>query len=409
LKNERIVLIMTNKKRPLKGRSVNKKLENYTVIDLETTGIYVTDLEVIEIAALRVRGGKVCDKFQTLVNPKKNIPNKIIEKTGITDEMVAGSPFIEDVLTGFLEFIGDDVLIGHNLCAFDLCILYDLSEKILNRPISNNYIDTYHLSRRCLPELQNHRLETVSVHLGIDITDHHRAEADCHMANKLYETLKPLMEFKSYNRKSKDNILKVKDESVENNFFLNKLCISYGSFKGMSTEQIKGIFCDIGARYADYFCYSADFLILSDDMHKKYLQDDFDEMIDSVKNCKNIKIISEYDFLRYADVIKIIINDSADIDFIFDVTGKTFCLTGNFNCCDKIRLSNRLVELGATVKPGVIKGLNYLVMGDLGSDAYKEGTKGGKHEKAIKFNHDGANIQIIGESDFVKFKELSLL
>ena len=96
----------------------------YVVFDIETTGFSAVTDRIIEIGAVKVEDGKITDKFSTFVNPKRPIPFRITELTGITDEMVIGSLDIETILPQFIEFIGDAVLVAHNAS-----LMWDLSSR----------------------------------------------------------------------------------------------------------------------------------------------------------------------------------------------------------------------------------------------------------------------------------------
>lgn len=118
--------------------------------------------------------------------------------------------------------------------------------------------------------------------------------------------------------------------------------------------------------------------------------------------------MSEYDFVRYSHTAFSATGNSSNFSTKIDVTVKTICLTGNFDAdSSRERIINRLVELGAIVKNGVIKSLDYLIVGNQGSADYKSGNKGGKIEKAEHYNENGADIQIVTESEF--FAETEVL
>ena len=92
---------------------------NYTVIDIETTGLSPLEDEIIELSALKVRDNKVVKEFSSLINPNKEISDFISSLTGITQSMVQNAPDIKTVLPLFIDFIGDDTVLGHNV-SFDL-------------------------------------------------------------------------------------------------------------------------------------------------------------------------------------------------------------------------------------------------------------------------------------------------
>lgn len=400
----------------MNSKELFSDLKDYTVCDLETCGFSISDRrKIVEITALRFRDDKLVDKFSTLVNPQCHIPTQATKTNHITDAMVADAPTIDKVLDDFLAFIADDVLIGHNIGSYDYGIIYDLSFELFNKKISNKYIDTYRLAQRCLPELQNHKLETLSNYLGFSTKDMHRSEYDCLLTQQLYISLKPLCNnnispcFYSPKPKSKAkySYAKANSDYINDNPFIGKICIVYGAFQQLSVDQIKNIFNVIGARYVDFFCYSADFLILGSDMHKKYVSGIDDDIINSFLALKK-PVLSEYDFVNYSHIDFSSERNSSDFLTTNDISGKTVCLTGNFDIDpDRERIINRIVELGGIVKNNVIKSLDYLVIGNQGSMNYKEETKGSKVEKAEYYNSNGADIHIVSEKDFLRKAEVN--
>lgn len=165
-------------KRTHKGKSLLVFPEDYTVVDIETTGFDPMFDEIIEVAGIKYRGRNEVGRFQSLVKPDDGIPDYITALTGITNEMVADAPGIEDVLPRFLEFIGEDIVVGHNV-HFDVNFLYDYAEDFELKPFSNDLVDTLRLSRRLYPELQSHKLSALAAHFGVEPDGEHRALADC--------------------------------------------------------------------------------------------------------------------------------------------------------------------------------------------------------------------------------------
>ena len=177
---------------------------DYVVFDLETTGISSACDEVIEISAVKVRDGQVVDEFSTLVNPGRPIPWQASQVNHIYDDMVEDSPDFRTALADFLDFAGDDVLVGHNIHNFDMKFLYRDARRFWNRTIGNDYIDTLQVSRICLPMLHHHRLVDLAEHYGISPEGAHRALADCRMNQKVFECLA-----KELHRPSQVNDVKV--------------------------------------------------------------------------------------------------------------------------------------------------------------------------------------------------------
>ena len=148
----------------------------YVVFDIETTGFSAVTDRIIEIGAVKVEDGKITDKFSTFVNPKRPIPFRITELTGITDEMVIGSLDIETILPQFIEFIGDAVLVAHN-ASFDVGFI-EQNCKRQKIEVDFTYVDTVALARVLLPALNRFKLDTVAKALNISLENHHRAVDD---------------------------------------------------------------------------------------------------------------------------------------------------------------------------------------------------------------------------------------
>ncbi|MGN0666442.1 MAG: exonuclease domain-containing protein [Huintestinicola sp.] len=389
----------------IKGKKLFTAESDYTVFDLETTSNNPISCKIIEISAIKVKNNEIVDRFTALVNPEIHIPHEATKINHITDEMVESAPTIEAVFDSFMEFIGDDILIGHNIDSFDYNIIYDLHIRIKNIPFSNAYIDTFHLAKRCLPELENHRLSTLAGHLGIEVKDAHRAESDCITTHNIYQNLKPLigidhpqtMLIKKATGKSSNQYATVEGH----NPFYDKTCIVYGAFKNIDTDKIKHFVQSLGANYVDFFCYSADYLVLGTDMYNKFINGIPDEMIDGILNRTNVRIISENDFISYSEAVLTLNANTLDISFMRNVSGKTVCLTGDFECGEREAIENTLVAKGAIVKSGVIKKLDYLVIGANGSPDWKDGI-GSKRIKAEEYNQKGGQIAIIDENDFIE-------
>lgn len=171
------------------GKRLSEYAGNYVVFDLETTGFSPVKDEIIEISALRVRDGVVKEEFSMLVNPNMPIPWAASRVNGITDEMVQDAPQLSEALAAFLDFAGEEVLVGHNIHSFDLPFIYEGARKALCRQVYNDYVDTLYFAKTCIPQLGHYKLTDISEHFGIATKGAHRALADCHMNQKCYEKL----------------------------------------------------------------------------------------------------------------------------------------------------------------------------------------------------------------------------
>jgi len=171
------------------GVCLNQYVPDYTVFDFETTGLSAAYDAIIEISAIKVRSGKIVDEYSQLINPGREIPWGATEINGITDEMVAFEPYTQDVIPEFIRFIGDDILVGHNIKAFDMKFLWRDCEKYLGKTLGNNYIDTLRLARASLHGVENYRLTTLAEYYGCSTCGAHRALQDCRMNQRVFEAL----------------------------------------------------------------------------------------------------------------------------------------------------------------------------------------------------------------------------
>src|SRR5918998_596717 len=151
---------------------------SFCVVDLETTGGAETDV-ITEVGAVKVRGGEVLGEFQTLVNPRTQIPPLIAVLTGITNRMVAEAPTLRQVLPAFLAFAQGTVVVAHN-APFDTGFLRRACEALGYAYPRWPVVDTASLARQILlrDEVPNCRLATLARHFHAATTPNHRALTD---------------------------------------------------------------------------------------------------------------------------------------------------------------------------------------------------------------------------------------
>ena len=159
----------------------------YCVFDLETTGLSFRTEKITEIGIMKVKNGEVIDSFSSFVNPEKPIPQKVIDVTHITDDMVADAPKIEELLPKILEFMGDSVLVGHNV-DFDMGFLKHNCHKF-GYTIENTYVDTLRLAKDLFPEYKKYKLGIIAENLGIKVDVAHRALDDVDTTVKVFNIM----------------------------------------------------------------------------------------------------------------------------------------------------------------------------------------------------------------------------
>lgn len=264
--------IRRNLARTQKGRSILDIPSSFVVFDLETTGLDSKVDEIIEIGALKIVDNKIVDTFQELIRPKSTISAFITNLTGITNEMVKESSSIEEVLPRFLEFVGDFVLVGHNV-NFDISFIYDASMRISHQPFSNDYIDTLRLSRKLLNNLYRHKLGEIANYYGIDTTGSHRSLKDVEMTLAIFYKLQEeilnqygsFLHFKEANAYvsvcSKE--IQVDSSKVDvHHLFYKKHVVITGTLEGMTRREAMQALGNIGAILEDQVTIQTDYLIV---------------------------------------------------------------------------------------------------------------------------------------------------
>ncbi|MDD4120370.1 MAG: exonuclease domain-containing protein [Clostridia bacterium] len=162
---------------------------NIVVFDLETTGINITEDKIIEIGAVKLVDGVIKEKFQTFVNPGKNIhiPEEASKVNNIFDEDIEDAPSFSEVIPDFFKFCYGSTLVAHN-STFDVgMITYYARQYSYN--FDHNVIDTLKLAREVLHRTTGVSLEVLRKKFKIDTGDAHRALNDAVATAKLLKEL----------------------------------------------------------------------------------------------------------------------------------------------------------------------------------------------------------------------------
>ena len=173
----------------------------YCVFDLETTGISHITEKITEVGIIKIKNGEVIDTFECFVNPEKPIPQKVVEVTHITDDMVKDAETIDKVMPKILEFMGDSVLVAHN-ADFDIGFMKYNCEQ-LGLKFEYTHIDTLRLAKAIFPEFTKYKLGIIADKLGIKVDVAHRA---------LYDVKTLVAVFKEMIERAKDKKAKTIDD-----------------------------------------------------------------------------------------------------------------------------------------------------------------------------------------------------
>lgn len=168
-----------------KGDKLLHFIPDFTVIDLETTGRGNQYTEITELSAIRYRNYQAVDSFSVLVKPSSSILPFVENLTGITDDMLKNKPRVGTVIESFVDFIGNDVVVGHNV-NFDFNLVYDAYFAETKKLMRNDYLDTLNLSRILNEDASSHKLESLCHYFEIRRDIGHRGLADCEQTGELY-------------------------------------------------------------------------------------------------------------------------------------------------------------------------------------------------------------------------------
>ena len=270
--------------REMKGESKIEFISNYVVLDIETTGFSPQYDKIIEIGAIKVFDGKIVDEFQSLINPQCEIDDFIMQLVGITNEMLQTAPTFEIIMNDFLNFIGDDLIVGHN-ANFDINFLYD-NYLMHNIYFKNDFIDTLRLSRFLFKNFKSHTLDFLQTGLHLEHKIEHRAIADCLCTYDLYEYIKKHItdnniDFKSLYTKKHYHSSPVRaadihsstDSFDEDHPLYNKVCVFTGALEQFTRKEAMQIVANFGGINGDNVTQKTNFLILGNNDYCSSIKD----------------------------------------------------------------------------------------------------------------------------------------
>ena len=194
-------LYMVNDELPFALNPTDQLLRNasYVVFDLETTGLSTRYDRITEFGGVRFEHGQVVESLDILINPEREIPAKIVEKTKITNEMVKNKPTIKEAIDRILDFMKGAILVSHNI-TFDYGFINENLKNLGREKLVQPAIDTLSLSHYMFPEANKHTLGALSRNLGITTyndEEAHRADFDARILNEVWLAM--------LNRLTKDN------------------------------------------------------------------------------------------------------------------------------------------------------------------------------------------------------------
>lgn len=246
--------------RNIKGQSLDT---TYCVLDLETTGFSPRLEKITEIGVMKYQDGKVIDKFSCFVNPEKSIPPRVVEVTGITDDMVRNAETIDKVFPKLLEFIKDSVLVAHN-AEFDVGFLRHFARE-LGYEFDFTYLDTLLLAYELFPEYKTYKLGRIAKNLGIKVDVAHRALDDVDTTVKVFKVMLDMLRERGV-KTLEDIEIYASDETAKKEAF-KKLRTHHAIILAKDYVGLKNLYKLVSYSHLDYF-YKKPRILRS--MFKKY-------------------------------------------------------------------------------------------------------------------------------------------
>ncbi len=167
-------------------------LKDYIVVDLEMTGLNPKRDHILEIGAVKVKDKEVQSTFSVLIRQETPLDERIVQLTGITDEMASAGGEMDAAVSSFLEFAEDFTWVGHNVM-FDYSFVKQWEANHRIKRICYG-VDTLKIARKCLPDLEKKTLDFLCEHYAISRTAKHRALEDALADRALYEILEERFE-----------------------------------------------------------------------------------------------------------------------------------------------------------------------------------------------------------------------
>lgn len=361
----------------------------YIAFDVETPNFANDRISSIGITV--IENGIVVDDFYSLVNPEVRFDPFNIQLTGITPKMVADQPTFPQLWEKIAEVMGSGLLIAHS-APFDMGVLSQcLSAYQIEWQPFTYYACTCVMGRACYPDLENHKLNTLCDHLGITL-DHHNAGSDSRACALL------LLDYMSHSLKV-DSFLRPYDLSQRRT--LRHFSKVLPSEKTTQLLKLKDLLSMITA---DDELNKSEVLSLRSWIYQNLsLRGNFpfDKIFETVGAALADGVLDNDELQAMLLLFEQITNpvDNKCICDCIDISGKTFCLTGEFKIGDRSAVESALSRKGGIPVAGVTKKTDYVIVGSKGSDAWSNGNYGTKVKKALELQEKGMPIQIVKEQD----------
>ncbi len=405
--------------REFKGSSLLELIDNFVVVDIETTGFSPQYDKIIEISAIRYKNNQFIAKFSELIEIDTKLPPFITEFTGITDKMLEGQKNIQTVIKEFDNFLEDSIILAHN-ANFDVNFLYDNYMRYLEKPLKNDFLDTMRLAKKLIKDVGSYKLGVLANYFGVEYIGAHRALRDVEITFEIYNKLREYAN-KYYDIKMQE----IEKTLILDKDFKNSKVAVKTSLKHIDYKIIKNILNRLNCKTYDIFYSSSDFLIVNDATFKKYLNKKFSQYdeyfsnwlirADMLEKEGRLKVISEIDFCKKFGIPVVIRENKVrnskfsakditptvgELDETHQLFDKVCVFTGTLDKLVRKDAMQIVVNLGGVCGDNVTSKTNYLILGNTNYYKTIKDGKTSKQKKAENLKLKGQDIEIITENDF---------
>lgn len=371
------------------------KINRYCVFDVETPNR--ANDRISSIGVTIVQDGAILTSTEYLVNPEVPFDAFNTQLTGIDASMVQDKPTFPSVWAELSDLFYHSIVVAHN-AKFDLCVLrkclaaYEIPAQDLW------YACTLEASKEILPQLPNHKLDTVCGVLDIPL-NHHSAGSDANACALL------MLHLMDVNGTSLQRYITGYSMSCPQD---NAAAWRPTAHPSATTQALHDLKLLVTAITADNVLTEGEVNFLNQWVQQNRHLDGnypFDRILATLSAALEDGILEQHELDEMLSVLKSTLDPVqqcclANTGDVLEISGKNICLTGDFERCARAQVEEELSSLGAIIQKNVTRKTVYLVVGGRGSSAWSAGNYGNKVKKALELQGKGLPIQIIREAEF---------
>lgn len=366
--------------------------ERYIVFDVETPNSHNDRMSSIGVVV--VEGQNVIQEYYTLINPETHFDPFNISLTSISPADVRDKPTFAEAWAELAPIFSSGMLIAHN-APFDMSVL----AKCLNayhidwQPYAY-YACTCQMGRKCLPDAQDHKLNTLCTLLQIPLEQHHCALDDAKACASLLI---------HYLKQGNDPTDFVHSYDISHACTAQKTSNARHVQPSETTLRLQTLQMILKSISADGVLTAEEIAVLEEWMISNQILEGnypFDKVFRTVRQATQDGVLDNEEKEEMLELFNRITDPVGHTECsCFDIRGKVFCLTGEFKAGGRGAIEAHLVSLGGIASKNVTKKTDYVIVGEFGSDAWSSGNYGTKVKKAMELQEKGCSIEIVKESE----------